>query len=139
MFSVLTLIASLLSFYGIGEIYKGKKEEKKSLLTKGICMLGLGSLGIGFLNPVFDNAFLSSIFALLFSGASMGLIAHIFLNTHAEETIINAEIQTDFKEEQKNETKELTYNQSMSSMPIPVDFSKNKEMVMVNRSNLPTK
>lgn len=139
MFSTLTLIASLLSFYGIGEIYKGKKEEKKSLTTKGIFMFGLGALGIGFLNPIFDSALLSSICALLFSGLSMGLVAHIFLNTHAEEIIINAEVQTNFEEEQKDDMKEITYTQSISSTPIFTDFSKNKEIVMAKRNNLPTK
>ena len=132
MTSILTLIASLLSFYGISEIYNGKKEETKIKSSKGIFFFGLGVLGIGLLNPIFESTLLSIISTLVFSGLSMGLIAHTFLNTHAEETIIHAEIETDFNDTQINQNqKVLTHTEQTSSVPIPVNFNRQKEMVAV--------
>lgn len=132
MTSILTLIASLLSFYGISEIYNGKKEETKMKYSKGIFFFGLGVLGIGLLNPVFESTLLSIISTLVFSGLSMGLIAHTFLNTHAEETIIHAEIETNFNDTQINSNqKVLTHTEQTSSVPIPVNFNHQKEMVAV--------
>ena len=133
MSALLTLIASLISFYGISEIYNGRKEEQKAKATKGIIFCGIGVLGIGLLNPIFENMLLSIISTLAFSGLSLGLIAHTFLKTHAEETIIHADVETDFEEEQVKSQKSLTYDmQANSTMPIPMEF-KQREIVEVKR------
>ena len=135
MSALLTLISSLLSFYGISEIYNGKKEEKKAKSSKGIFFFGLGVLGIVLLNPIFESALLSIISTFVFGGLSVGLIAHTFLNTHAEETIIHAEIETNYNDNPiKEEQKVLTYTEQNSSVPIPVNFSNQKEMVEVKKN-----
>ena len=136
MSAILTLIASLLSFYGISEIYNGKKEESKTKSSKGIFFFGLGVLGIGLLNPIFESTLLSIISTLVFSGVSIGLIAHTFLNTHAEETIIHAEIETNFDDENQINDKQqaLTYTEKPNSTPIPVTFNNQKEMVIVKNN-----
>ena len=61
MLSLLTLISSALSLYGVSEIYKGKKSESDKKTTWGILMFGLGVIATALLNPVFDSFFLPVI------------------------------------------------------------------------------
>lgn len=128
MTAFFTLLSSLISFYGIGEIYQGKTSEKNAQVTKGIALFGLGTFGISFFNPMFSNFILSFLVTIGFTGLSLGMVSWIFLHTHPETYVFNAEIQ-DKNQEKKEEPK--TIEQS-SSLPIPVTF-KEKAMAFLRR------
>lgn len=128
MTSFFTLLSALISFYGIGEIYQGKTSEKNAQVTKGIALFGLGTFGISFFNPMFSNFILSLLVTIGFTGLSLGMVSWIFLHTHPETYVFNAEIQ-DKNQEKKEEPK--TIEQS-SSLPIPVTF-KEKAMAFLRR------
>lgn len=128
MTAFFTLLSSLISFYGIGEIYQGKTSEKNAQVTKGIALFGLGTFEISFFNPMFSNFILSFLVTIGFTGLSLGMVSWIFLHTHPETYVFNAEIQ-DKNQEKKEEPK--TIEQS-SSLPIPVTF-KEKAMAFLRR------
>ena len=64
MFSFFTLLSVFLSYIGISNIYKGKKEENKKEITKGIFLSIISVVGIAFFNPIF-NSFILSWFYIL--------------------------------------------------------------------------
>lgn len=132
MTAFFTLLSSLISFYGIGEIYQGKTSEKNTQVTKGIALFGLGTFGISFFNPMFSSFILSLLVTIGFTGLSLGMISWIFLHTHPETYVFNAEIQDKISNQEKRE--ELKTIEQSSSLPIPVTF-KEKAMAFLKRNS----
>lgn len=136
MLSLLTLISSALSLYGVSEIYKGKKSESDKKTTWGILMFGLGVIAIALLNPVFDSFFLSLIVATGFSAFTIGLIANTFLNTKKDSEPVIVEIQNEQKNNQQVLENVDTIDAVGRSTPIPVGFlqdAKNKVAIAKSR------
>lgn len=122
MFSFLTLLSTFLSYLGISQIYKGKKEENNKKTMKGIIAVVVGVIGLAFFNPIFDGFILSLLADVIFILASLGLISYTFLNTHPESIIVKGEVLD--KEDNTNNVPSIEENKDInitqSSLPISV-------------------
>ncbi len=115
----LTLIFFFYSAAGSANIYKGKTGEDSGLIVKGILELCMSVFGVAFLNPIFDNFFLSLVSGLLFSMLFIGYVAGVFLNTKPEEEILYVkgewEHANDQQQPQLKESEEIQHH--VSKMP----------------------
>ena len=137
MFSFLTLVSSLVSFAGIGKIFKSKTSQSPKDTAAGILAFAVGVFGIAFFNPIFYSFWASLLCAAVFAVVALGLISYTFLNASTpKEIIYNVKAEILPKEEEKEEPKQISRTFDMepfNTTAVPMNVPQVKDRVPVYR------
>lgn len=135
MFSFLTLVSSLVSFAGIGKIFKGKTSQSPKDTAAGILAFAVGVFGIAFFNPIFYSFWASFFCAVAFAAVALGLVSYTFLNASTpKEIIYNVKAEILPKEEEKEKPKQISKTFDMETLhttAVPMNVPQEKDRVPI--------